>query len=43
MRELNRQQIMEFIVNDRLNWKNHILEMPCSRIPFEMLKYQLNG
>jgi hypothetical protein len=43
MKELNVQQIMEFIVNYRSNWKNHILQMSCPRIPLQRLKYQLNG
>jgi hypothetical protein len=31
---------MEFIVNYRSNWKNHVLWMPHSRIPFLSLHYQ---
>jgi len=30
----NPQPIMEFTENYRYNWKNHVLQMPCSRISF---------
>jgi hypothetical protein len=43
MKELNTEQIMNFIPTYRANWKCHILRMPHSRIPSQMLYYQSKG
>jgi hypothetical protein len=37
------QSIMEFIKNYRCDWKNGVLQMPHSRIPFQILHYQPKG
>jgi hypothetical protein len=42
-KELNTQAIMEFTENYSYNWKNHILRMPRSRAPFQILRYQPEG
>jgi hypothetical protein len=40
IKELNTHPIMELTENYRSNWKNHILGMAYSRIPFKILCYQ---
>jgi hypothetical protein len=34
---------MEIIENYRAKWKNHVLQIPCSRIPLQTARYQPNG
>jgi len=35
--------ITEFTENHRGNWNKHVLRMSRSRIPFQILRYQLRG
>jgi hypothetical protein len=37
MTQLNTQPIMKFKENYRSNWKNHVFQMPHSKIPFQIL------
>jgi len=39
-KESNTKSVMKFTKNDSSNWKNHVLQMLCSRIPFQILCYQ---
>jgi hypothetical protein len=39
-KELNTEPVRNFRQTYRANWKCHILQMPHSRIPFQMLLYR---
>jgi hypothetical protein len=41
VKELKTQRIMEFIDNNNYNWNNHIRRMTPSKIPFQILRYQV--
>jgi hypothetical protein len=43
MKELYMEPIMNFLQTYKANWKCHVLSMAHSRIPFQMLYYQLKG
>jgi hypothetical protein len=43
MKKLNTPVTTEFPENCITNWKNHDLQMPHSRNPFQILHYQPNG
>jgi hypothetical protein len=43
MKELNTELVMNFIQTYRANWKCHVLRMPHSIIPFQILHYQPKG
>jgi hypothetical protein len=40
VKELKTQPVMKFIENYRSDWKNHVLWIPHSRIPSQILHYQ---
>jgi hypothetical protein len=43
MKKLNAKSVMEFRETYRANFKNHVLQIPRSRIPFQIFCYQPDG